>query len=181
MSVDTGRSIARRGLPAARVGLLRLLFTTSCYEGAIHTTATAVLAQQIDRQWRHRFNKLSPRGLRDPRRWQFHSRRIFVRPRTGPQSAHGLAAGSQRAYNLRQLCASGICTMGQTDGRIAVSFNALSLIPSTSCLTGPIVWGNRATKHFDALSNRRFCLSWPWHKRERKLDFNLNIDGYIPE
>ena len=64
MSVDTGRSIARRGLPAPRV--LGLLFTTSCYEGAIHTTATAVLAQQIDRQWRHRFNKLSPRGLRDP-------------------------------------------------------------------------------------------------------------------
>jgi len=24
-----------------------------------------------------------------PRRWQFDSRRIYVRPRTGPQSAHG--------------------------------------------------------------------------------------------
>ena len=23
-----------------------------------------------------------------PRRWQFDSRRIYVRPRTGPQSAH---------------------------------------------------------------------------------------------
>jgi len=57
MSVDTGRSIAR---------VLRLLFTTSCYEGAIHTTATAVLAQQIDRQWRHRFNKLSPGGCETP-------------------------------------------------------------------------------------------------------------------
>ena len=24
-----------------------------------------------------------------PRRWQFNSRRIYIRPRTGPQSAHG--------------------------------------------------------------------------------------------
>jgi len=37
------------------------------------------------------------------RRWQFDSRRIHVRPRTGPQSAHGYAASSQRAYSLRQL------------------------------------------------------------------------------
>ena len=38
--------------------------------------------------------KLSPRGRRDdmpaPRRWQFDSRRIYVRQRTGPQSAHVL-------------------------------------------------------------------------------------------
>ena len=33
-----------------------------------------------------------------PRRRQFDSRRIYVRLRTGPQSAHGLAAGSQRVY-----------------------------------------------------------------------------------
>ena len=37
-------------------------------------------------------NKFSPRGRRDdmppPRRWQFDSRRIYVRPRTGPQSTH---------------------------------------------------------------------------------------------
>jgi len=36
-------------------------------------------------------NKLSPQGRRDdmppPRRWQFDSWRIYVRPRTGPQSA----------------------------------------------------------------------------------------------
>ena len=38
-------------------------------------------------------NQLSPRGRRDDmtprRRWQFDSRRIYVRQRTGPQSAHG--------------------------------------------------------------------------------------------
>ena len=36
-------------------------------------------------------NNLSPRGRRDdmPHRWQFDSRRIYVRPRSGPQSAHG--------------------------------------------------------------------------------------------
>jgi len=38
-----------------------------------------------------------------PRRWQFDSWRIYVRPRTGSQSAHGQAAGSQRAYSLGQL------------------------------------------------------------------------------
>jgi len=38
-----------------------------------------------------------------PRRWQFDSRRIYVRPRTDPQSAHGKAAGSQRVYRLGQL------------------------------------------------------------------------------
>jgi len=50
------------------------------------------------------------------RRWQ-KSRRIYVRPRTGPQSAYhsvagdGYAAGSQCAYNL------GSCAMGLTDGQ----------------------------------------------------------------
>jgi len=38
-----------------------------------------------------------------PRRWQFDSRQIYVRPRTDPQSAHGKAAGSQRVYRLGQL------------------------------------------------------------------------------
>jgi len=45
-------------------------------------------------------NKISPRGRRDEyarRRWQFDggkkSRRIYVRPRTGPQSAHLVMAG----------------------------------------------------------------------------------------
>jgi len=59
------------------------------------------------------------------RRWQ-KSRRIYVRPRTGPQSAvrtslvvgDGYATGSQRAYSL------GNCAMGQTDGRIALFQNA---------------------------------------------------------
>ena len=31
------------------------------------------------------------------------SRRIYVRPQMGPQSAHGYSAGSQRAYSLGQL------------------------------------------------------------------------------
>jgi len=53
-------------------------------------------------------NKLSPRWRRDdmpspPRRWQFDSRLIYVRPRTGLQSAHGQAVGSQRAYSVGQL------------------------------------------------------------------------------
>ena len=56
-----------------------------------------------------------------PHRWQFDSRRIYVRPRTGPQSAHGQAAGMQRAYSLGQLRHG---TDRQTDGRIAVSLNA---------------------------------------------------------
>jgi len=47
--------------------------------------------------------------------WIQKSRRIYVRPRTGPQSAHlwwlAVATGSQRAYTL------GSCAMGQTDGR----------------------------------------------------------------
>ena len=49
---------------------------------------------------------ISPR-----RRWQFDSRRIYVRPRTGPQSAHlwwpavAKLAGSQRACSLGQLLA----------------------------------------------------------------------------
>ena len=37
-------------------------------------------------------NEPSSRGRRDdmpPRRWQFDSRRIYVRPRTGQQSTHG--------------------------------------------------------------------------------------------
>ena len=71
------------------------------------------------------------------RRWQFDSRRIHVRPRTGPQSAHGYAASSQRAYSLRQLrarpqqqthhccCRStgqtdALQTDGQTDGHWTV-------------------------------------------------------------
>jgi len=50
------------------------------------------------------------------RRWQ-NSRRIYVRPRTGPQSAYhsvaggGYAAGSQCPYNL------GSCAIGLTDGQ----------------------------------------------------------------
>jgi len=58
-----------------------------------------------------------------PRRWQFDSRRIYVRPRTGPQSTHlwwpavPIAQGS---------CAVGQ-TDGQTDGRIALSLNAAAL------------------------------------------------------
>ena len=49
---------------------------------------------------------------------QFDSWRIYVRPRTGPQSAHGYAAGSQRAYCLGQLRAYGWDRQidGQTDG-----------------------------------------------------------------
>jgi len=41
--------------------------------------------------WWNIYNKLSPRGGGETicsRRWQFDSRRIYVRPRTGPQSAH---------------------------------------------------------------------------------------------
>ena len=60
-----------------------------------------------------------------PRRWQVDSRRIYVRPRTGPQSAHlwwPPAAGSQRADRL------GSCVtqprLAQTEGRIAISLNA---------------------------------------------------------
>ena len=52
----------------------------------------------------------APRRYALPRRrWQFDSRRIYVRPRTGPQSAHlwwpavAKLAGSHRAYSLAQL------------------------------------------------------------------------------
>jgi len=55
------------------------------------------------------------------RLWQ-KSRRIYVRPRTGPQSAHlwwlVVAIANRAAARL------GSYAMGQTDGRIAVSLNA---------------------------------------------------------
>ena len=52
-----------------------------------------------------------------PPRWHFDSRRIYVRPRTGPHIP-GVrpAAGSQVSVPTAGL--------GQTDGRIAVSLNA---------------------------------------------------------
>ena len=63
--------------------------------------------------------ELSPRGRRDdmppPRRWQFDSRRIYVRPRTGPQSAHLWCPAVAAALWDRQT----------TDGRTALSLNAL--------------------------------------------------------
>ena len=60
-----------------------------------------------------------------PRRWQFDSRRIYVRPRTGPQSAHGYAAGSQRAYSLGQLrMPRAAAPWNRRTERIAVSLNA---------------------------------------------------------
>jgi len=43
-------------------------------------------------RWIKVYNKLSPRRAARryaPRQWQFDSRRIYVRPRTGPQSVHG--------------------------------------------------------------------------------------------
>ena len=61
----------------------------------------------------HSESKLSPGAAKRyaPRRWQFDSRRIYVRSRTGSQSAHGYAAGSQRAYSLGQLRAYSSCAM----------------------------------------------------------------------
>jgi len=57
-----------------------------------------------------------------PRRWQFDMRRIYVRPRTGPQFAHPwwLASCRQPACLYPRLGQ----TAGRTDGRIAVSLNA---------------------------------------------------------
>jgi len=60
------------------------------------------------------------------RRWQFDSRRIYVRPRTGPQSAHPLVAGQLQAASVPIAWAGTYRrTYRQTDGRIAVSLNAL--------------------------------------------------------
>jgi len=55
-----------------------------------HVTAFRPISEAVE-SWSYDKYKLSPRGRRDdmpPRRRQFDSRRIYVRPRTGPQSAH---------------------------------------------------------------------------------------------
>ena len=60
-----------------------------------------------------------------PRRWQFDSRWIYVRPRTGPQSAHFWKC--QRAYSLGSCATQPACyshRLGLTDGHIAASPNA---------------------------------------------------------
>jgi len=64
-----------------------------------------------------------------PRRWQFDSRRIYIRPRTRPQSARGVAAGSQVHI------AQSSCAMGQTDRQIALSLNAPELSMGPFCMT----------------------------------------------
>ena len=71
---------------------------------------------------------IAPRPARRyaPRRWQFDSRRIYVRPRTGPQSAH------LRSDSLDSCATQPAClyprldrqTDRQTDKRIAVLLNA---------------------------------------------------------
>ena len=68
-----------------------------------------------------------------PRRWQFDSRRIYLRPRTRPQSARGVAAGSQVHI------AQSSCAMGQTDRQIALSLNApeLSMGPFSMTRSNP--------------------------------------------
>jgi len=53
-----------------------------------------------------------------PRGRQFDSRRIYVRARTGPQSAHLWWLASCRQQTCLQP------RLGQTDGLIAVSLNA---------------------------------------------------------
>ena len=54
------------------------------------------------------------------RRWH-KSRRIYVRPRTGPQSAH---LWWPAVAELQAASVPGSCAMGQTDERTSVSFNA---------------------------------------------------------
>jgi len=60
-----------------------------------------------------------------PRRWQFgrKSRRIYVRPRTGPQSAHLWWPAVAKLQAASVPIAIGSCAMGQTDGRIALLQN----------------------------------------------------------
>ena len=52
-----------------------------------------------------------------PRRWQFDSRRIYVRPRTYPQSAHLWWPAVAKLQAASVTIAYGSCAMGQTDGR----------------------------------------------------------------
>ena len=79
--------------------------------------------------------EVSPRVRRDDiprspatavRRW-YKSRRIYVRPRTGPQSAHlwcpAVRYDGQRAYS------PGSCAMGQTDGSKSFTYK---MVPKTS-------------------------------------------------
>ena len=54
-----------------------------------------------------------------PRRWQFDSRRIYVRPRTDPQFAHLWWPAS-----CRQPACYSLGRDRRTDGRIAVWLNA---------------------------------------------------------
>ena len=58
------------------------------------------------------------------RRWQFDSWRIYVRPRTGPQSTHLWWPAVAKLLAASVPIAYGSCAMGQTDGWIVVSLNA---------------------------------------------------------
>ena len=63
-----------------------------------------------------------------PRRWQFDSRRIYVRPRTGPQSAHLWWQAVAKLQAASVPIAWAAARLGHLlpgrDGRIAVSLNA---------------------------------------------------------
>jgi len=94
-------------LPTLPTPLLRHCLSLSvCPNNALNSTISVVVSRYAVFSQPHRpcavtavdvntfkrkCEELSPRGRRDkipPRRWQFDSRRIYVRPRTGPQSTH---------------------------------------------------------------------------------------------
>ena len=58
------------------------------------------------------------------RRWQFDSRRIYVRSRTDPQSAHLWWRAVAKLQAASVPIAQSSCNMQQTEGRITVSRNA---------------------------------------------------------
>jgi len=77
------------------------------------------------------------------RRWQFDSRRIYVRSRTDLQSAHLWWRAVAKLQAASVPIAQSSCAMEQTEGRITVSRNAPPLYGEWHIITSAVEWSAR--------------------------------------